>query len=313
MGAALDEDERGQDDEPEDDQPAHGRVGPLAALLVREPDEDRDERAGQERGARVVERTVRDILRMERQGPPDHDEDDRSKRQVDEEDPVPADRVGDDPADGRPDDRAEAEHRPEEALVLAPLRRREDVADDRERHREQRARAKALDPAEEDELPHLLRQPAQRRADEEDRDTDQEDGPPPIEVGQLAVDRAADRRGQQVRGECPDVDVVAVEVGHDDRQRGPDDRLVQGGEQDAQENREQDLHPHAVREFDRGAVLGWWVHGGHDRTILVGQVGRSQPVRRRAASAVVIPLSFVRRRISTGIIGPCRNRNVCTT
>ena len=245
-------------------------IRPVAGLLVREPDEDRDERSGQERGARVVERAVRDVLGMERQGPPDHDEDDRAERQVDEEDPVPADRVGDDPADRRPDDGAEAEHRSEEALVLAPLGRREDVADDRERHGEQRARAEALDAAEQDELPHLLRQPAQQRADEEDRHADEEDGPPPVEVGQLAVDRAADRRRQQVRGERPDVDVVAVEIGHDHRQGRPDDRLVQGGEEDAEEDREQDLHPHAVRELDRGAVLDGRVRSGHDRRNLVG-------------------------------------------
>ena len=38
-----------------------------------------------------------------------------------------------------------AEHGAEEALVLAPLRGREDVADDRERDREERAGAQALD------------------------------------------------------------------------------------------------------------------------------------------------------------------------
>ena len=59
----------------------------------------------------------------------------------------------------------EAEHGPEQALILAPLRRREQVADDRQRDREQCARAEALDAAEHDELPHLLRQPGQQRAD----------------------------------------------------------------------------------------------------------------------------------------------------
>ena len=114
-----------------------------------------------------------------------------------------------------PIEHRQAEDGAEEALVLAPLRRREDVADDRQRDREQRAGAEALDAAGTDELPHLLRQAGQQRADQEDADAEQEDRPPAEEVGQLPVDRAADGRRQQVRGEGPDVEVVAIEVGDD--------------------------------------------------------------------------------------------------
>ena len=73
---------------------------------------------------------------------------------------MPAEVVGDQPADGRTDEERDAEHRPEEALVLAALRGREDVTDDRQRDREQGAGTQALDAAEQDELPHLLRQAA---------------------------------------------------------------------------------------------------------------------------------------------------------
>ena len=45
-----------------DDQPADGRVGPLARLLVRQPDQERDEPGGEEGRPEVVE--------MVRAGPP---------------------------------------------------------------------------------------------------------------------------------------------------------------------------------------------------------------------------------------------------
>src|SRR5688572_9720731 len=66
--------------------------------------------------------------------------------------------VRDDPADRRTDERAEPEHRSDQALVLAALGRREQVADDRERDREERSRAEALERAEQHEMPHLRRQ-----------------------------------------------------------------------------------------------------------------------------------------------------------
>ena len=51
-----------------------------------------------------------------------------------------------------PDDERDAEDGAEQALVLAALGRGEQVADDRERDREQRAGADALDAAEQDQL-----------------------------------------------------------------------------------------------------------------------------------------------------------------
>ena len=57
---------------------------------------------------------------------------------------------------GRFDEHGQAEHGTEQALVAAALGRCEQVADDRERDREQRAGAETLDPSRPDELPHLL-------------------------------------------------------------------------------------------------------------------------------------------------------------
>ena len=69
-------------------------------------------------------------------------------RDIDVEDPVPADLLGQEAADERADDEGDAEDGTEQALVLAALGRREQVTDDRQRDREQRTGADALDPAE---------------------------------------------------------------------------------------------------------------------------------------------------------------------
>jgi hypothetical protein len=53
---------------------------------------------------------------------------------------VPAEVLGQEAAEQRAGDERDAEHGAEQALVLASLARREQVADDRERDREQRAR-----------------------------------------------------------------------------------------------------------------------------------------------------------------------------
>ena len=77
---------------------------------------------------------------------------DQPDGQVDEEDVVPAEGVGQEAADERPEDERDAEHEAEEALVLAALGGREQVADDREGDREERTRAEALEPSEQHEL-----------------------------------------------------------------------------------------------------------------------------------------------------------------
>src|SRR6266496_3027516 len=103
----------------------------------------------------------------------------------------------------------------------------EDVADDRKADGEERSRSQALEAAEEDQLPHLLREAGERRPDEEDAHPDDDHDPPAEDVGELPVDRPAGGDRHQVRGEGPGVDVVAVQVGDDPRQGGADDRLVE--------------------------------------------------------------------------------------
>ena len=87
----------------------------------------------------------------------DHAERDDPHRQVDVEDPAPAQVVDEEAAEQRADDRRDPEHRAEVALVLAALARRDDVADDGQRDHDQPAGAEALHGAKADQLPHALR------------------------------------------------------------------------------------------------------------------------------------------------------------
>ena len=110
-------------------------------------------------------------------------------------------------------------------------------------------------PRNDDELPHLLRQAAQRTNRAGTADTpNRKIGPPTEHVRQLAVDRSADGRGEQVRREGPRVQLVAVQVGDDARQGGADHGLVEGGEEDADHDRAEDAHPDRMRQLHRGAV-----------------------------------------------------------
>jgi hypothetical protein len=134
------------------------RIAPVAALLVGQSNEDRDQRSDEHARAEVIDARSRAARADGGQRAPDHREHDGADRQVDEEDPLPSDGVGDDPTDRRTDERAQPEHRADEALVLAALGGVEHVTDDRERDGKERTRAETLQRAECDELPHLPRE-----------------------------------------------------------------------------------------------------------------------------------------------------------
>ena len=152
--------------------------------------------------AQVVDRVLAADHRHLEGGRGDHQRGE-ADGQVDVEDPAPAGPVGEPAAQQRAGHRGDAEHGPEVALVAAALAGRDDVADDAEGDREQAAAADALDGAEDDQLAHVLAEPGQGRADQEDDDRDLEDEAPPVEVGDLAPQRRGRRRGEQVGGDHP--------------------------------------------------------------------------------------------------------------
>ena len=262
--------------------PPTGTVGPVAELLVGQADQQEHHRDREDHAADDVEVARRRLRLDRRQQPLDHDQRDDPDRDVDVEDPVPADVLGQEAADERAGHERDAEHGPEQALVLAALLRGEQVADDRERDREQRTGADALDASEQDQHRHVLAEARQGGADQEDHDADHVDRLAAVEVRQLAPERDADRAGEQVDRDGPDVVVVARQLGHDGRQRRTDDGLVERAEEQAEHDREEDLHLRAMTQAEgrvflergrRALVLRRKSFHGFRSSLLQGEVG----------------------------------------
>ena len=202
------------------------------------------------------------------EGGRDHRERDKAEREVDVEDPAPREVVDEEAAEQRTGDDRDAEHAAEQALVAAAVARRDKVTDDRHRHDEQTAAAEPLDRSERDQLRHALRQPAQRRADQEEHERELEDALAAVEVAELPVQRPDHRRREQIRGHDPREVLEAAEVADDRRQRRRHDRLVERRDEEDEEQRAEDQAPLTRRRFSHGAA--------HRR--------RASAVPRRAAS-----------------------------
>ena len=249
---ALDERERDERDDAERE-PARCICdephGPRRPAEAREQ-HDRRQAAGEQRRARVVD-PVLDVRGAGVERDRDHHQRERAERQVDVEDPAPREVVDEEAAEQRADHGRDAEDSAEEALVLAPLARRDDVADDGHRRHDQAAAADPLEGAERDQLAHVLREPAQRRADQEDDDRRLQDDPAAVQVAELPVHRPDDGRGEQVRGDDPGQMLDPAEIADDRRQRGRDDRLVERGQQQDQHQRAEDQPRRAGRPAGR--------------------------------------------------------------
>ena len=186
----------------------------------------------------------------------DDGERDGADRQVDVEDPPPAQVLGDEPAGEGADDTGEAEDRAEITHVAAALAGADDVADDRLGADHQPAGADSLQRPESDQLGHVLRQPGQRRPDQEDHDRRLEELLPAVEVTELAPQRGRDRRGENVGGHHPGQVVQAMQIARDRRQCGGDDRLVERRQQHAEHQRPEDHQDPAMLSLADLAGLG---------------------------------------------------------
>ena len=258
--------------------PADGEVGPLVrdaggreARLVGQPDEQERDRDREHAAAEEVDVPVGVRPANGGQQPPDDDQADDADRDVDEEDPVPAGVVGEQAADGRAEDERQPEDGAEQALVTAALGRAEQVADDGQRDREQRAGADALQATEDDQLLHGLAQARQGGADQEHGDPEHQQRLAAEQVGQLAVEGDGDRGREQVDRDDPRVQLVAVQIGDDLRQGGADDGLVERAEEQREQHRAEDfeLLPMAQSEGGilgerRAAALDAGRHGFHE-------------------------------------------------
>ncbi len=286
----LVEHEQRHDHDPQREHPADLPVGPrvetaagVGQTLVGEAEQDRDHADREQRNAAVVEvaQPSRGALHIGQAGE-DGEEGQDPHGHVDVEDPVPADVIGDDPAEEGPDDEAHPEDGPEQTLVAAPFPGGEEVADHRQGDGEQAARTAALERPESDQLAHVLGQPGERRPDQEDEDPEDQGPLPAEDVAQLAVDRHRDRAGEQVGGDHPGVEVAALEVADDPGQGDADDGLVQGAQEQPEQHRPHDDELLAGGEVDGDALgLAWRAGGGLDGC---GLSHGASPVRERAPS-----------------------------
>jgi hypothetical protein len=148
--------------------------------------------------------------------------------------------------------------------------------------------------------PHLLAEAGEHRRHEEEPDRPDEDRAAAVEIRQLAVDRAADRRGQQVDRERPRVQLLAVELGGDDRQRRAHDGLVEGEQEQREHDRAENLEALAIAEMP--VVAG----------ILDGSVG-GRRVRHHVliyrGGVAMVPSTAAERRARAGRPPPSRCRH----
>ena len=167
----------------------------------------------------------------------------QADRQVQVEDPAPRDGIGDEAADQWPHNRRDAPDAAEHGLHPRPLGQRVDFADDRERERNQPSRAQTLHGAEEHELRHGLRHAGQHRPGEEQRNRREIEPAATVQVGQPAPERDRGGRRQEIGGKDPAVVIEPAEARHHGRHRGADDRGLERGEEDSQQQARRDGPP----------------------------------------------------------------------
>jgi hypothetical protein len=153
---------------------------------------------------------------------------DRPDRNVDVEDPVPVDVLGDEPTgEGADRERKRRDSRPD-ADRRAALARRERDGDDRERRRVHERSADSLHDARCDEDVRAACEPAGKRSEREDDEADDEDEPAPEQVGELAAREHERAEGQRVARHDPfELGDLQMERALDRRQRDVHDRVVE--------------------------------------------------------------------------------------
>ena len=163
-----------------------------------------------------------------------------SDRDVDPERPSPGEVIGEEPAEQRANDGGDSEHRAERALIAASFAQRDDLADHGHRRDHHRAAADALQCSRSDQHRHRSGQSAEHGTGQEEQDRDLEDRLAAEQVAELTDDSGDDRRGQQITGHHPRLVAGSPEICDHCRQRGGHDRLVQGGQQHAEQHRNED-------------------------------------------------------------------------
>ena len=243
---ALDDDEGDEQRQPGARHQQRLRRGPAVDVGAHDRVGEDDEARRDADGARHVElalaRGGAGALRDQAHG---GDRGDDADRDVDEQDPLPAEQVGEDAADEHAGGAAGAAHgapRRQRAVALRPLaeRRRED----RERRRRDDRAAEALHAAGDHEHRLAAGQAADQRGGGEQQQPEDEHAPAAEEVGGAAAEQQEARERQRVGVDDPlQVDRREAQVGADRRQRDVHDGDVEDDHELRQAAQHEDHSP----------------------------------------------------------------------
>ena len=207
-----------------DDQRPRDRA-PREGLPLLDAEHEQEHPDGTERHADEVEPADR---RRQRGHQPDGEhEPENADGHVDEEDPLPAEAVDQQPAGDRPDEHRDPGHRPPQAHRPPALVRRERAGDHGHGLRRQHRRAEALHDPRHDQPADRPGEPAPQGGDGEHGEADQVHTLGAVPVAEPAGDQQRDRVSEQVGAGDPDDGVdVRVERRHDRGRRDGHDRRI---------------------------------------------------------------------------------------
>ena len=253
----LDGDEDREQDGAADQRAEDQGAAPALGVAAQHAEDDQEERRREgEQAPDVGARRLR-VARLAhpRQG---DEQRERADRDVDEEDPAPVERVGEDPADERSRRHGDADRRSPDGDRAADVGPAVLGSDQRERRGEERRAPDALHRAGDVEHGDVPGQAAEQRREREDDHADGEEQPAAVAVGERARGQDQRRQRQRVGVDHPlQPRQARVEVVLDVRQRDVDDRDV---EQEHERRRaDGDERPAAVAHEGLGlhrAILG---------------------------------------------------------
>ena len=180
----------------------HGQGFRIHALHLLERQDDGADEQDEQHQARRIEGGAAPVAGA-RVKPQHQKEGDQPERQVDEEDRLPAERLGEIAAGHRAKRAGRDRNAGEITLIFAALARRDGLADQRLRQRHQAAAAETLQHAGGGEEFDIGRERAEHRAEHEDRERKDHHPAPAERVAEPAVDRGRDGIGDQVRHHHP--------------------------------------------------------------------------------------------------------------
>jgi hypothetical protein len=221
-------DEAGQERSREREDADRAAGAPTPVVPLRDPENERRQACGDQNRARRVERLDAVVAALAEQHGRQEEGGD-ADRDVDEEDPLPRERVREDAAEQDAGRGAEAADRAPDAERDVPLAAfREGGHQDRERRRRDRRGAEALDRASSDQRRLRPRETAEKRADRERDQADHEDAPAADDVRDASAEQEEASEDERVGGDHPlQVGLREVEIRLDRGKSDVHDRDVE--------------------------------------------------------------------------------------